>query len=407
MAKKVLYISYDGMTDPLGQSQVLPYLIALSGHGYEFTILSFEKKARFEKEKNIINSICQNSGIKWIPLRYTKTPPVLSKMYDRWRMTRTSSALYKKYKFDLIHCRSYIAAEMGLKLKKKYGVKFLFDMRGFWPEEKIDSGQWNLNNPIYRRAYRHYKKKEKEFLNNADGIISLTAAAKRVLLANMDFMKLDVRVIPCCADLEHFNFDIIDKGEASRLREELGAGTNKILTYLGSLGGWYMTKEMFLFFKKVLIKYPDFVMLMLTKDDPEKVSYLATEAGIPPGRIKTRYAVRKELPAYLSLSDLSIFFIRPSFSKIASSPTKHAELMGMGVPVVCNDIGDTGMIVEETNTGLVVKEFTEEEYDRVIENLDGLMTIPREKIRAAAFQYFNLENGVSEYLKLYEKILNQ
>ena len=45
-AKKVLYITYDGMTDPLGQSQVLPYLVGLSEKGYKFTILSFEKKER-------------------------------------------------------------------------------------------------------------------------------------------------------------------------------------------------------------------------------------------------------------------------------------------------------------------------------------------------------------------------
>ncbi len=31
----ILYISYDGMTDPLGQSQVLPYLKGLAKKGYK------------------------------------------------------------------------------------------------------------------------------------------------------------------------------------------------------------------------------------------------------------------------------------------------------------------------------------------------------------------------------------
>ena len=39
------------MTDPLGQSQVLPYLIGLTKEGYQFTILSFEKKERFINKK--------------------------------------------------------------------------------------------------------------------------------------------------------------------------------------------------------------------------------------------------------------------------------------------------------------------------------------------------------------------
>ena len=77
--KKVLYISYDGMTDPLGQSQVLPYLAFLSMQGYSFTILSFEKKARLEKERDVVQGIMRKYGITWVPLSFTKNPPVLSK----------------------------------------------------------------------------------------------------------------------------------------------------------------------------------------------------------------------------------------------------------------------------------------------------------------------------------------
>src|SRR5687767_9934169 len=95
-------------------------------------------------------------------------------------------------------------------LKKKDGVRFLFDMRGFWADEKVDGGQWDLDNPFYRRVYKHYKSKEKEFLKQANGIISLTYAAKKELLANPDYSSLEIDVIPCCADLDHFNYNRID-----------------------------------------------------------------------------------------------------------------------------------------------------------------------------------------------------
>ena len=48
---RVLYVSYDGMTDPLGQSQVLPYILGLNKKGYQFTLVSFEKPERLEKGK--------------------------------------------------------------------------------------------------------------------------------------------------------------------------------------------------------------------------------------------------------------------------------------------------------------------------------------------------------------------
>jgi glycosyltransferase involved in cell wall biosynthesis len=403
---KVLYLSYDGMTDPLGQSQVLPYLAALSTQGYEFTILSFEKKSRFEKERSIIEDVAQRMGIKWVPLVYTRTPPVLSKIYDRWKMAKTAFRLYKEQRFDMIHCRSYVAAEVGLRLKKKFGTKFLFDMRGFWPDEKVDSGQWNMKSPVFRRIYKHYKNKEKDFLTGADAIISLTRAAKAELLSHKQYNDLRLDVIPCCADLDHFDYHHINNGFVQGIREQLGISPhNKVITYLGSVGGWYMTKEMFAFFKRLSLRHPEFVMLVLTKDAPGVIQQQAAEAGIPADKIITRYAGRNELPDYISLSDCSIFFIRPTYSKIASSPTKHAELMGMGIPVICNDIGDTGAVIEETKTGLVVKEFTDKEYDRIVGQMNELLAIPKEHIRKAAFQYFDLEKGAGDYLQVYKRIL--
>jgi hypothetical protein len=48
--KHILYITYDGLTDFLGQSQVLPYILGLEEKGYRFSILSFEKKREIRKQ---------------------------------------------------------------------------------------------------------------------------------------------------------------------------------------------------------------------------------------------------------------------------------------------------------------------------------------------------------------------
>ena len=72
MKKQILYLSYDGMTDPLGQSQVLPYIIGLTKNGYEFTLISCEKKEKYLENKTIIENICLANNIDWQPLFYTK-----------------------------------------------------------------------------------------------------------------------------------------------------------------------------------------------------------------------------------------------------------------------------------------------------------------------------------------------
>jgi len=55
--KKILFISYDGMTDPLGQSQVIPYLTNLTKFGYAFTILSCDKADTYEANKEYIETL--------------------------------------------------------------------------------------------------------------------------------------------------------------------------------------------------------------------------------------------------------------------------------------------------------------------------------------------------------------
>src|SRR6185312_823213 len=165
--KNVLYISYDGMTDPLGQSQVIPYLIGLCDKGFAFTILSFEKKTKYEERKLQIQNLLDSAGIKWSPLIYTKWPPVISTLYDYGRLKRKASQLHQSIKYDLVHCRSYIPALGGVAFKRKCNLPFIFDMRGFWADERVDGNLWNLNNPLFKTIYRFFKKKEIEFIKES------------------------------------------------------------------------------------------------------------------------------------------------------------------------------------------------------------------------------------------------
>jgi glycosyltransferase involved in cell wall biosynthesis len=404
--KQVLYITYDGLTDPLGQSQILPYLQHLSKHGYQFTILSFEKRARYEKEGVVVQAIADKAGIKWVPLFFTAKPPVLSKMYDRYQMQQKALSLYKEHRFELVHCRSYVAAEIGLKLKQKFGVKMLFDMRGFWADEKVDNGQWNLRKPFYKRLYSFYKKKEKEFLLQADGIVSLTQAGNDYLVSQEGYEQLSITVIPCCADLQHFDYQAVSTDEVNRQKLRLGIPAQaKVITYLGSVGGWYMTKEMFEFFALLSEKYSEYVMLILTKDDPEIVKQKAKESGVSPEKLFVTYSSRQQLPAYLGMCESSVFFIRPTFSKKASSPTKHAELMGMGIPVICNDIGDTGNIIQSTKTGILVNGFTPKDLSKAVDQYNELQGMSKAAIRASAQELFDLKAGSKKYQLLYQTIL--
>jgi glycosyltransferase involved in cell wall biosynthesis len=402
-----LYISYDGLTDPLGQSQILPYLKELSKHGFEFTILSFEKKDRFQKEKELVVRSIGTSPITWKPLWFTRTPPILAKIYDRRQLKKRAVQLHRLEKFDLIHCRSYVSAEIGLYLKRKWGARFLFDMRGFWADEKVDNGQWNLRNYLYKFIYKYYKKKENQFLLSADSIITLTQASRNYLLSKPAYKNLNIEVIPCCADFDHFDFHKVFPEEIDNVRRSLKIPDSaRIISYLGSVGGWYLTKEMFSFFKLLMMQAPEYMLLILTKDNAEKVRAEALHMGIPDHKVFITYSNRERLPQFMALSHCSIFFIKSSFSKMASSPTKHAELMGMGIPIVCNSIGDTGDIVKNTKTGIIVDTLDNNSFSEAISRIGEFEKMDREYIRDCGKKFFDLQAGVQKYLQEYDRILN-
>jgi len=406
---RILYVSYDGMTDPLGQSQVIPYLTGLSKAGHQITILSCEKKQQYIKQNSNIKKLLQSNNIKWEPIPYSSYPPIISTIWDVHKLKKKAIHLNSKTSFDIVHCRSYISSLVGLYLKKKFNLKFIFDMRGFWADERLDGNIWNTKNPIYRSVYQYFKNKEIEFLTHADYVISLTVNAKNEILSwdNIPNQPIDIEVIPCCVDINLFSKGNINPDKLNELKEKLKiTGDDFILTYLGSIGTWYMLDEMLQFFKRLLIKKPTAKFLFITTEPEELIIKSAKKNEIPLDRFIIQKAVREEVPTLLSLSKLSIFFIKPVFSKKASSPTKLGEVLSMGIPVICNsNIGDVDSIIEQSDCGIIINHFNDEEYDRAIKNIDHLLTIDKGKIIETAKNCFSLQKGVDLYDRVYQQVM--
>src|SRR4030095_179604 len=243
-----LFISYDGLTDPLGQSQILPYLVGLSRKGHHIHVLSCEKEAKLKKNGSLIEAICLKDGLHWNPLPFHTKPPVLAKYYDLYNLKNAASRLHNSNSFDIIHCRSYLSADVGRKLKKRRGVKYLFDMRSFWVDERVEGGLWNTKYYFYRKAYQHWKKREAQLIADADHIISLTEAGKKEIMSWSSYSGTSITVIPCSADMDLFSLSYPEQKTRARERLQLSSDSF-VLSYLGSLGTWYLVDEMVFLFK--------------------------------------------------------------------------------------------------------------------------------------------------------------
>ena len=394
------------MTDPLGQSQVIPYLISLAKSGYNISLISFEKEIAYQKSKNNIETLLEMNQIKWIPLQYTKYPPVLSTIWDVYKLKKTVFKLYKNNFFDIIHCRSYISSLVGLKCKKKFNSFFIFDMRGFWPDERVDGKIWNLINPLYSFIYGYFKKKERIFLAAADHIVVLTHTAKNIINSWFENNNqiLNISVIPCSVDMELFNYEKINEQDVNQRRNELNIlHTDFVIAYIGSIGTWYMLPEMFEFFNVLKLNKPNSKFLFISKDDPNTIYSEGAKNNVNKEDIIVVASERKDIPVYLGLCSASIFFIKACFSKKASSPTKQGELMSLGIPIICNSgIGDTDLIINESDSGILINNFTIHDYQKAVERIDNSLRVEKEKTRKVASKYYDLKLASNSYHTIYK-----
>ena len=401
----VLYLSYDGMTDPLGQSQVLPYLRGLSKQGYTIHLVSYEKPDKFKKHRQHIQQICNGANIIWHPQDYVVGGSILTTIRQVRKMRKIAFYLHEKHHFSIVHCRSYIAALAGLRLKRKKETKFIFDMRGFWADERVDGGLWNLKNPLYKTIYNYFKRKELQFFKESDYTISLTWNGKREIESwkPLKGHTPNIQVIPCCVDLDLFNPDSVDNNRKNNLKIKLGIQeSDYILGYVGSIGTWYMLPEMLDYFNILKQENENAKFLFITGETPASIIDAAKVKGINPDDLIITSVLHHEVPIHVSLFDKSIFFIRATFSKKASSPTKQGEIMAMGVPLICNSgVGDTDDIVIKYNSGKVIDAFNDDAYRTVICNNEIFNS---QTISEGAKTYFSLDEGVKQYLQVYKAI---
>jgi glycosyltransferase involved in cell wall biosynthesis len=407
--RRVLFISYNGMLDPLGQTQVLPYLRSLASRGVEFTLLSFERNKAFEPEglerTHQLRSELLEQGIDWRWLRYHQTPSIPATTYDVFAGVRFAKALVQEKRIELAHARSHIPATIALALKRNFGIKMIFDLRGLLAEEYVDAEHWRKNGLPYRVT----KLAERLVLRETDAIVTLTRKIWPIIKDWDGLRGRDVHhaVIPCCVDLKKFSFNQHDR-EVRRV--ELGLDQQFTLVYSGSIDGWYLTEKMVDFFASFSQNRTDSHLLWLTNGSHERITQLMLSRNIQAANFSIKSVAADLVPSYLSAADTGLAFIKPCFSKLASSPTKNGEYLACGLPLVINSgIGDSDALVEEYKAGVLIKAFTGEEYAGAAASLAQMSVEPdlRSKMRSVAAELFDLETvGIRRYADLYERVLS-
>jgi glycosyltransferase involved in cell wall biosynthesis len=252
------------------------------------------------------------------------------------------------------------------------------------------------------------KKVERRLLNETDGVVVLTERIWPEISKWAGLRDRDVvhEVVPCCADLEKFQFRAEQR---MQVREKLGLKDQLLLVYSGSVGGWYLTERMADFFGFVTRERPDAHVLWLTPAGHELINELMRERHIGPERFSVIAARPSAVPAYLSAADAGVAFIKPCFSKLASSPTKYGEYLACGLPLIINSgVGDSDLLVTDHHAGALINQFDEANYRAALTEIERMVDdaeSTRRHCRDISEKLFNLETiGAVRYARLYEHV---
>lgn len=390
---RVLYLSYDGLAEPLGQAQILEYLVHLA-KVHAITLVTFEKADSDPSATARVLELTRTNGIRWVRLRYHKRFKLMAALFDSLIGFIACAWHILIQKIDIVHARGYVPGAMASLLKTALGVKFLFDMRGFWPDQRADCGAWDRKGLSYRLA----KRAERTLLLSADTVVSLTSAAVRDMQSfpYMNGRQPPYAVIPTCVNLDSFR-----PAEPLDGRDDVSRFT---VGCVGNVTLWYRFDEMLKAFCVIQSLRPEARLLFVNRDDHQYIREAMKSAGIAESSATIVAARYEDVPSRMRDIDMALFFLKEFASMSAVCPTRLGELLACGIPVMTNTgFGDAREIVESPGAGVIVDDFGDAALRRAAEKMVALHADPATRVRCrrAAESHFSLEKGVASYDRLY------
>lgn len=409
---RTLYVCYFGLREPLVQTQVLPYLRQLQSENLQVSLLTFEPRLDETWTAEEIarqRAAFDAEGISWHYLKYHKAPSLPATIYDiavgAWAIRR----IMRREGVSILHARNHVPALMCAIARKFQQAQLVFDIRGFMPEEYTDAGVWPENGYLYRGL----KRVERYLLRVSDAFVLLTEKARDIVFpgccSDTDKLGRPIEVIPCCVDFERFRTG--EQISREQQRAEMNLTDRRVIVYLGSFGGWYMTDQMTDFLAAAHSQDAATFSMILTQSPRQTVTDRMTSLGIAQENFLVKQVTPDEVPRYLRTADIAISFIKPCYSKQSSSPTKIAEYLASGLPVICNaGVGDLDKLINERRVGVLLGEFSQQGYLKALKDVEIVRGEKNraERLREVARREFDLVGvGRTRYRRLYERLLKR
>lgn len=286
-----------------------------------------------------------------------------------------------------IIARNVLAAKIALFAKKTGIVKtVVLDGRGAiaaeWNEYQVVQDE-NMKKNIYDQ--------EKAAVLDTDFRIAVSSGLVAYWKNSYGYSDNKHVIIPCTLNTG-FRASAFSDTELLQEKKLLGFNADDIiLVYSGSTAGWQSFNTLATLLYTVLKKGINYKLLFLSGED-ENINSLKNQF---PGQVSNKWLKHHEVQKVMAACDYGILFREQSVTNQVASPTKFAEYLSAGLPVIISDnLGDYSEFTRKNKCGMVVS------HD---DDLTLLKTTPSEKQRMIQLAVDNFTKQANK--KQYE-ILN-
>lgn len=252
----------------------------------------------------------------------------------------------------IAHAQNHVAAAaVATALARRPAVRMVFDVHGVDVEERMSDGR-------LRSAAEGDERLEAQAAAAAradDLIVVSTAMGEYLRSAALERgreCRGRLHLVPCVSSLPSSAVDTVHARAEARARMELGAAP--CLLYLGSASAWQQPRLTIEVFVALRARVPAARLLIIT-GEPAVFAEIARELHLDPESLVIRSVPHHEVPGVAAAADVALLLREDTIVNRVSSPTKFAEYLSLGIPVVVTEVlSDFADIVRSADVGTVV-----------------------------------------------------
>lgn len=325
---------------------------ALADRGIETVVITARNSKSYQVET--IDGI----EVHYLPIRYHNHfgfyKRSLAFMRYAWSAVKRASTLKNTDVCYAISVPLTVGAA-ALKLKKCYGIPFLFEVGDLWPEAPIQMGF--IKNKFFRK---YLFMLEKKIYDESEAVVALSGPIQRAI---EDKVKgKNVQVLPNMSDTEYFK----PETKIDSLQEKFGTANQFVVSYIGAVG-YANGLEHFLQCAAASEKASLPIKFLLCGEGGvlADLKNLRTKLKLS-NFLFIPFTNREGVKEVLNVTDAAFISYRPVPVLETGSPNKYFDGLAAGKLIVVNFGGWIKEEIEQTHCGVYISPSAPEDFVKKI-----------------------------------------